>query len=427
MRSSKRVPAAPSPVSDLTARPPNAPPDLSSTMRLVLLASCSAMFLATSSAPTPLYPAYSAAWGLSAAGTSLVFGVYALVLLASLLVAGRLSDHWGRRPVIWGALLVQVVAMIVFATASGLVGLLAGRVLQGVSTGVGLAAVGSALLDVDTERGTAANSIAPPAGSAAGALGSALLVQFAPNPLKSIYIVLAVVLVAQLGAVRWLPETSPCRKGALASLRPHVAVPLGARPLLLAALPVLFAVWALSGLFGALGPDLTEQLTGSTSAVLGALPIAIVGAVSPLAALAATRLTPRGSLGRGVTALVVGVAITACAVLASEILLLLAGAVVAGVGFGLGFRGGMQLVLPQVDVTERSGTLSLLYLASYLGFGAPAIVAGIVADQTGDLQATTLGYAIMLILLALVAAAALAATRRDAGALNVQQPQGSSP
>jgi len=64
---------------------------------IVLLASLAASFLATSSAPTPLYAVYGRDWHLTAANTSVVFGVYALSLLAGLLVLGRLSDHIGRR------------------------------------------------------------------------------------------------------------------------------------------------------------------------------------------------------------------------------------------------------------------------------------------------------------------------------------------
>jgi len=299
-------------------------------------------------------------------------------------------------------------------------------VLQGLSTGAGLAAVGAALLDVDAARGTAANAIAPPVGSAAGAMGSAILVQFAPSPTRLVYLVFVGLLVIQALSLRWLPETAPKRAGGLASLRPRVRAPRSVRKVLMAALPVLFAVWALSGLFAALGPDLTSQLAGSMSPVLGALPIAIVGGVSTVAALLTTRLAPRVSLARGIAGLLAGVAVTAAAVLTCGVSVLLIGAVIAGVGFGLGFRGGMQLVLPAVTASERAGALSLLYVASYLGFGVPAIVAGVVAQQTNNLTATTLGYAVLLVLLALAAAAALRATRDGIEPHDGAQPEGSS-
>ncbi|MDX6330330.1 MAG: hypothetical protein QOI83_2713 [Streptomycetaceae bacterium] len=385
------------------------------TVHIALLTSISAMFLATSSAPTPLYGVYAQLWGLSAAATSVVFGAYALALLLALLVLGRVSDHIGRRTVIWPALLVQVVAMLVFATAGGVGELLVGRVLQGLSTGAGLAAVGAALLDTDAERGRIANSAAPPIGSAVGALGSAVLVTFAPMPTRLVYLVFAIVLVLQIVALSRLPETAPRTPGAVRSLRPRLHAPRRVLALLGAAVPVLFSVWAVSGLFGAFGPHLAALLTGSSSPILGALPIAIVGAVAPVVAFSTAGLAGRRSLAYGIAGLLTAVVITAISLLLGQMWLLLAGAVVAGTGFGFGFRGAMDLVLPAVDESERAGTLSLLYIASYLGFGVPAIVAGIVLQSTGNLTATTLGYTVVLALLAATAAGVLRLTGDNEG------------
>src|SRR3984957_15199115 len=64
---------------------------LSPTASFNLWASITLAFLAGSSAPTPLYPLYQARWGLSPVMITVVFGVYALAVLAGLLFAGRLS------------------------------------------------------------------------------------------------------------------------------------------------------------------------------------------------------------------------------------------------------------------------------------------------------------------------------------------------
>src|SRR5499426_1311545 len=98
-----------------------------------LLASITVAFLAGSLAPTPLYPVYQAEWVFYAPATTEIFGIYALALLGSLLVAGRLSDHVGRRPVLIVATLVQAVVMLMFATANGVAALMLARVVQGVA------------------------------------------------------------------------------------------------------------------------------------------------------------------------------------------------------------------------------------------------------------------------------------------------------
>src|SRR5580765_4085655 len=102
-----------------------------SLLRLVAVASITFSFLAASSAPTPLYPTYQAAWGFSALTTTVVFAVYAVTFLAALLTAGRLSDHIGRRPVLLAGIAGNVLALAVFVEAHSVAPLLAARIVQG--------------------------------------------------------------------------------------------------------------------------------------------------------------------------------------------------------------------------------------------------------------------------------------------------------
>src|SRR3569623_1471351 len=85
---------------------------LSATAAFYLQASIIVSFLAGSIAPTPLYGVYQAAWGFSPITITVVFGIYAVAVLAMLLVVGKLSDHVGRRPVMLVATLVQAATMI---------------------------------------------------------------------------------------------------------------------------------------------------------------------------------------------------------------------------------------------------------------------------------------------------------------------------
>jgi len=65
-------------------------------------------FLAASSAPTSLYAVYQARWGFTPITITIVFGTYALAVLAALLTVGSLSDYVGRRPVLLSAIVIQV-------------------------------------------------------------------------------------------------------------------------------------------------------------------------------------------------------------------------------------------------------------------------------------------------------------------------------
>ncbi len=127
----------------------------------------------------------------------MIFGIYALAVLAALLVVGRLSDHIGRRPVLLAATVVQAATMLLFAHASGLSDLIIARIIQGLSAGAAVAAVGAGLLDIDRTRGTTANAVTPPLGTATGGLVGGLMVQFLPAPTHLVYYVLAAVFVLQ--------------------------------------------------------------------------------------------------------------------------------------------------------------------------------------------------------------------------------------
>ena len=82
----------------------------------------------------------------------MVFGIYAVALLATLLTVGRLSDHIGRRPVLLIGIAGQVLALVVFAEAHSVSALLAARIIQGLATGTAIGAIGAAMLDVDQTR-----------------------------------------------------------------------------------------------------------------------------------------------------------------------------------------------------------------------------------------------------------------------------------
>ncbi|MET8114753.1 MFS transporter, partial [Streptomyces prasinus] len=94
------------------------------------------LFLAASSAPSPLYVIYQQQWKFTAWVLTVVFALYVVGLLGSLLVVGSLSDHLGRRPVLALAIGLEMVALVLFYVAGDVFVLSAARVLQGIATGV---------------------------------------------------------------------------------------------------------------------------------------------------------------------------------------------------------------------------------------------------------------------------------------------------
>lgn len=388
---------------------------MSSRAAFVLFVSLVVSFIAGSAAPTPLYSVYQAAWGFSPVTVTVVFAVYAVAVLGTLLVAGSLSDHIGRRPVLIVATAMQIVAMAMFARAEGVGMLLAARIVQGVATGGASAAVGAAMIDVDRTRGTVANAVAPMIGTAVGALLGGLLVEYAVAPTLLVYLLVGGVLVVQLALLAFAPETAVRRPGALASLpavlaslpavlawlRPRFTLPRDVRGPLLLAAPALVAAWALPGFYGSLGPALVRRLLGSPSLAVGGAALGVLAASAAVVILVTHAREPRRLMRAGTSALAIGVSLTIAAMSSGSATTFFAGAAIAGGGFGATFQGAIRSVLPLAAAEERAGVLSIIYVIAYLSFGAPAVAAGLRVVHGGGLVATAREYGFAVISLAI--------------------------
>ena len=394
------------------AATPATPGRMSRTAALWLNASILVTYLAASTAPSPLYALYREAWGFSALTLTLVFASYAFALLSALLVFGSLSDHRGRREVIIGSLVLEIVSTLVFRHAGSVEWLFAARLLQGAATGVATAALSAGILDIDRERGSLLNSVSPLFGMGVGALGAGALAEFAPAPTRLVFDVLLAILAVQTLAAFWLPETVAKRPGALAAMKPQLAVPQRAWPTLWQVLPVNTAQWALGGFYSSLGPSLARIVTGVHSPTLGGGVVAALVLSGAVAVLFVRTRPARAALTFGTAALVIGVSVTLAGVQLHSTAAFFAGSVIAGLGFGSAFNGTMRSLVPLAEAHERAGLMSTFFVLSYLAFSVPAIAAGLLAGHVG-LQAASVTYGVLLVALGCLALVMMA-RRKDA-------------
>lgn len=363
-------------------------------------------FLAASTAPTPLYHLYQEQMQFSAATLTLIFGVYALSLLAALLTVGSLSDYLGRKPVIFTAVILNILAMLLFIHADSAAWLISARILQGFATGMATAVLGATLLDTDRERGPLVNSVAPLTGMAIGGLGCGALAEYAPAPLHLTFWLLLALFVMQAFYVWRLPESVSRQAGVWASLRPTLHVPLQARSTLWRVLPLNTALWALGGFYASLAPSLVRTATGSTSNMIGGATVAALTLTGALM-IYSMRNRPAGkALLLGASMMPTGVVLILLGVHSASLPLFFLGTLVAGCGFGSGFLGTLRSLVPLALPHERAGLVSAYYALSYLAFCLPSLLAGNLSRTLG-LVATTDGYGAVLIVLALGALAGL--------------------
>src|SRR3954454_16727588 len=199
--------------------------------------------LFASGTPSPIYGIYRELWGFSPLVLTLVYATYAFGVLAALLLAGRVSDDVGRRPVLLAALATLMGATVLFMLADSVVWLFVARGLQGLATGAALSAASAALLDLHPRRDPAGvgltNAVAAASGIGLGMLLSSSLVQLAPAPRVLPYVLLLVLAEVAFAGAYWMPEPVAQRRPLRLTVeRPRVPAVVR-RPFLLASLAVL--------------------------------------------------------------------------------------------------------------------------------------------------------------------------------------------
>ncbi|GGF09512.1 MFS transporter [Williamsia phyllosphaerae] len=381
--------------------------------------------LLASAAPSPLYPVYQQLWGFSSFTLTIIFAVYVVALVGTLLTVGSLSDHVGRRPVLFAAVVLLIVSMVIFLEADGVALLIVARVVQGLATGALVGTISAAMVDLapSPRLGALLSSASPPAGLAAGAVLAGVLVQYVPLPRVIVYVVLIALLGILLVTLAFLPETSPrhgftSRRHVLQIISPNISVPGYARLTFLTALPALMASWALGGLYLSLGSSITASILGvSNHAISGAILFAFFGCAAVAAALAQTSSTTvRFTLG--FTGLGAGVLISMFATLASSAPAYIAGSVIAGIGWGITLIGMMSSITEVTAPADRGRVFAAVFAVCYTAFSVPAVVAGLAVTMFG-LRSTAVGYAIFIMVLVASAAAAAIVNLRRAPAAEI--------
>jgi predicted MFS family arabinose efflux permease len=387
-----------------------APPRLDRRVSFWLLGLLLVLLLSAASAPSPLYGVYQGLWHFPAITLTAVYASYALGGLVALLMTGRLPDHLGRRVVLAAGLVVEALAMLVFVLAGDVTALFIGRVLAGAGIGIAAGAVSAWLLDLsppsDPGLGSLVGGAAPLLGLGTGALLGGALVEYGPDPLHLVFWLLAVAYAVGAVVIAAIPDPVLRRPGWFVSMRPTVDVPAAARPIFVAGLPAVIAMWALAGLYLSLGPSLASQLLATDNRAAGGLVIFALAGTGAVTAAVVRSGEPSRLLVRGSALVIAGVSITLVGQLLSSVALLYGGTVVAGVGLGAGFSAYVRATAPLVAPERRGALVAAIYAAVYVSFSVPTVLAGAAVTAIG-LAPTAYGYGAIVIVLAAITTVAV--------------------
>jgi MFS family permease len=362
--------------------------------------------------PTPLYALYQRRYGFSELMVTIIFAAYAAGVIAALLFAGRLSDDVGRRPVLLAGLALSVLSAAAFLLAGGLVLLLVGRILSGLSAGVVTATATAALVDLlGAERAGRATLVAAVVNM--GGLGSGPLLSAAVatlgTPLRLPFWVDLGLLVPAVLAILLMPER--VQASGRPRLRPQaLSVPAEMRSTFIGAALAGFAGFAVLGLSTAVSPAFLGQTLGVHSIVVVGLVVFSVFAGSTVGQLALEFLPQARAMSAGCGGLILGMALLALGLAASSLALLVAGAVLAGVGQGLTFRAALGAINSEAPAERRGEVDSSFFVVAYMALSLPVIGEGVLARVAG-LRTAGLVFAAVVAVIAAVVLVLLARQR----------------
>lgn len=350
-----------------------------------LVLAASGVALGVSGVPAPLYGLYETQWHLSPLTTTVVFAVYAFAALAAVLVSGRISDVVGRKPVLLGAFAIMIVGLVVFMLADSVPMLLLARALHGLAVGSTVVAGAAALLDLRPHRGARSGQLSGVAfnvGMAVAILGSALLAQYAPYPLRTPYVVITVVCLIIGVGVLALREPHGARvAGRIRIAKPAVPQEISA-DFWFSAIGVM-AAWSVLGVLLSLYPSLAAQQTGIHNLVFGGAVVASTALSGATSQLFATGIPARRAAIIGDTGMAFALLLTVPALATHNWVVVLAAGVLLGVTFGLGFGGSLRHLSNVVPHHKRGETMSAYYLLAYSAMALPTILAGWAATTWG--------------------------------------------
>ncbi|MBT2212014.1 MFS transporter [Actinomadura sp. NEAU-AAG7] len=366
-----------------------------------------------SNAATPLYVLWQRDLGFSRGTLTVIFASYIAGLLGSLLVSGVASDRLGRRRVLVPALGLALAACAIFAVAPGVPALIIARLFSGIAVGAVVSAGMAAVTDVaGPERTPLAALLASCAmvlGAGLGPLLAGVLSETVPGPTVTVFLVEAVLLATAVLTVLRMPLPRPPAPGSGSWVR-LPRVPAANRRHLILGIAVFAPGITATSFVLSLGPSLLSGLLDTTNRIVaGAMAFAMF-LTSTAVQFAVRSLRRRTILLTGAGATLAAMGALVAAVHTGSVAVLVAAALLAGAGQGMGQLGGLSLLNSNVPAERLAEANAALNVGGYLPAGLLPVSTGYLSEAVGLTRgATTFGT--VLAALAVAGALVVLATR----------------
>lgn len=335
-----------------------------------------AIFAATA-IPIPLYADYQATIGLTTADISNTMFTYLTGVALTLLLAGRISDAFGRTPVTSLTLMLAIVGCIMFMMAdSG---------AQGLSAGFGMSAVSALVIDCVGEKhlgwGSTVASCGAMVGIMIGSVAVGILYDIVPS-IAVLYGIMIVILAVCLFLMPVVHEPLDQTLSLRAVMRVRVYIPTDNRRLFAVVAVCYLATWLVSCFYQSFSAPIAQQCFGETSPLAGSVILALIMAPSLLGGPLVQRFEPKRTLVVSMAAVTATTALMALFVLMGAELLFMADCALFSFAMGVAVSVSLRLLLLRVSVLRVSAILASVNLVAYAGSAITGVICGILLEAT---------------------------------------------
>ncbi|GAB3932896.1 MFS transporter [Micromonospora vulcania] len=298
-----------------------------------------------------------------------------------------------------------------FLSDSSLPVLLVARLVSGLGVGMITATATAHLQELHAvhrpggsrQRFEVVSTAANIGGIGTGALVAGILAQYVHTPLRTPYLVFAVLLLVSIVAVALTPETVEQRLVKPTYRPQRISADHGDRAGYIAASAAGFTSFAVFGLFTSVAPGFVAgTLHHSSRALAGAIVFAVFGGAA-VAQTLTNRLSAPLKARLGLLAQAVGVPTLLVGMHTANLAAFLIGGVVAGIGSGVLFKAAVGTVAAMAAPAKRGEALAGLFLIAYLGLSVPAVGIGVATRAVTAVTAMTWFTGLLLVMLAGVA------------------------
>jgi MFS family permease len=347
--------------------------------------------------------------GLSVRTVDALLGIYVVGLVPGLLLAGLLSDRYGRKPVMIVGTALSLLASILIATG-GIEGIAAGRLLTGFAVATAMAVGSTWVVELSVRDGAD-----PGTGSRRGALWLTLgfglgagvagvLAQWAPRPTVLPYCVHVAFAAGVLPMLFRLPDTrvKPVRDRAGGRFAP------ARHPRFLRVItPMAPWIFGAAGIAYAVMPQLVSDELAHWGLIYSTLLTVCTLGAGALIQPFAKRLDSRTSAKAIVSAMAVmsgGLLASVLAAVVRSPVAALVAAIVLGLAYGTAIVSGLLEVQRLAEPHELAALTGVYYAVAYVGFLLPSVLA---------MLSGVAGYPVLLSCLMLIALCATAVIAKN--------------